>query len=60
MFHFHRAVALGLTADDMVSIQNYTENLKVSKINRPTTQDTPDVDDLKIKVKKKEIVDENI
>lgn len=44
-----RAVALGLTADDMVSIQNYTENLKVSKINRPTTQDTPDVDDLKIK-----------
>lgn len=53
-------MALGLTADDMVSIQNYTENLKVSKINRPTTQDTPDVDDLKIKVKKKEIVDENI
>ncbi|GAB1607429.1 hypothetical protein Ahia01_001026400 [Argonauta hians] len=43
-----RAVALGLTADDMVSIQNYTEDLKMKNISRYSSE-IPENEDLKLK-----------
>ncbi|CAI9718032.1 Hypothetical predicted protein [Octopus vulgaris] len=47
-----RAVALGLTADDMISIQNYTEGLKMknlSNVNAEVPKKLTEVEDLKMK-----------
>lgn len=47
-------MALGLTADDMISIQNYTEGLKMknlSNINAEIPKKLTEVEDLKMKVK---------